>query len=1060
MVAKTERKGAETKLPTHFPGVAGAFVRVTMHNFMCHANSKVELGPRINYITGENGSGKSAILTALAVALGAKMKSIGRSSTKSAKGMIKTGASFARVVVVISNDGEDAFKPDVFGRSITVEKVLNATGANSLKIKSESGETVGTRVDELNKLADHFCIDVDNPITVMTQDMAKKFLHTGDATKKYQFFIDATLLSDLMELQEIAKNKSNEMKDVLNEHLETIPKLREEVAELTHELHSFERVQELRSKAIDFRNRLAWSKVVEAEKKLEEEKETQQVYVQKRGELQAKLGTAQATLEKAAKDNEEFGRQSEDFSRKLQELSAERRQAENERREAGRQLQKAETDKLSEETSVRKLSKRVSDTESKIQRSLEAQRGDTTETDRRLQKLSSNLVAAKAEIETCSGDIEKLKAGQEDKQRAQSNFARQKKFAENEINDIRKHISTLKQTSSNRLVLFGQQMPRLVDTVQRRLGEFSKPPIGPVGMHVTLKDQSWIVPVEEALGQSMTTFLVSSPKDMDKLRQISKECGMNNLSIQSVDFNRGRYNIPVEKVPNQTEFTSIESVLECKHDVVFNFLVDSAGIERAVLMKDEREARGMFYSGAAKQKQVAVAYTFHRKIFMTGQVVRDEAFKSYNQAQRLGTDPKAQIASMENRVKEKQSEIKLLSNDEAACMRAVKDIANMIKKKEAEFSTLNKNAQKAFSDLQQAKLDAEDSSGTGVDVSTLQEELDSLNVDLSKHQSSLKEAEFAFTQAKEAHDIAENVINEKLSLADSYKAEVEQYAKAMQKIDSERQKAEKQVETCVERLQQADNLIEDCETSIQAMKTECEELADKTKKEICDREVAEHAGDITLLPTQLQRLYEKTKESMKKEESRHKRPYEEVNDELSDRKRKLIKLEHGVESSKKIFQKLRVGVRKRRETMVTQARQTAANVSHRFNYHMQAKGQAGQIEVNYEESQLIIKLKDGTNTRAITDTRALSGGERSYSTLAFNLALGDESDSPFRAMDEFDVFMDAVNRRISMQTLLEFARSDNHSNKQFLFITPQDLSAINADDPDVKVQKMIAARPS
>lgn len=113
---------------------------------------------------------------------------------------------------------------------------------------------------------------------------------------------------------------------------------------------------------------------------------------------------------------------------------------------------------------------------------------------------------------------------------------------------------------------------------------------------------------------------------------------------------------------------------------------------------------------------------------------------------------------MENRVKEKQSEIKLLSNDEAACMRAVKDIANMIKKKEAEFSTLNKNAQKAFSDLQQAKLDAEDSSGTGVDVSTLQEELDSLNVDLSKHQSSLKEAEFAFTQAKEAHDIAETPI--------------------------------------------------------------------------------------------------------------------------------------------------------------------------------------------------------------------------------------------------------------------------------------------------------------
>jgi chromosome segregation ATPase len=1060
MAPKLERKHAGSALPNHVPGIAGAFVRVTMHNFMCHANAKVELGPRINYITGENGSGKSAILTALAVALGAKMKSIGRSSSKSAKGMIKTGSSFARVVVVISNDGEDAYKPDVFGKSITVEKVLNATGANSLKIKSESGETVGERRDELNKLADHFCIDVDNPITVMTQDMAKKFLHTGDATKKYQFFIDATLLSNLMELQEIARLKASEMKDELNEHLETIPKLREEVEELTHELNSFQRVEELRSKAIDFRNRFAWSKVVETEKELEEEEETQKVYVRKRGDLQDKLLAAEATLKKAAEDSEQFGRQSEEFSRKLQELSAERRQAEHERREAGRRLQKAETDKLNEETSVRKLSKRASDTESKIQRSLEAQRSDTTETDRRLHELSSNLVAAKAEIETCSSDIQKLKAGQEDKQKAQSNFARQKKAAESEINDIRKHISTLKQTATNRLVLFGPKMPQLVGEVQRRLGEFSKPPIGPVGMHVTLKDQSWIVPVEEALGQSMNTFLVAGPKDMDKLRQISKDCGMNNLSIQSVDFNRGRYEIPVNRVPNQNEFTTIKSVLECKHDVVFNFLVDNASIERAVLMRDERKARDMFHSGDAHQKHVTVAFTFHRKIFKTGQIVRDEGFKLYNQAQRLGTDPKAQISSMENRVKEKTAEIQLLSNDEAGCMRAVKDIANMIKKKEAEFNDLNKKAQKAFNDLQQAKIDAEDSSSTGIDVSTLQEELDSLNVDLFKHQSNLKEAEFAFTQAKEAHEIAENVINEKLSLADSYKAEVEQYAKKMQKIDSERQKAVKQAESCKERLQQADRLIEDCEASIQAKRMECKELADKTTAEICDREVAEHAGDITLLPEQLQRLYEKTKESMRKEESRHKRPYDEVNDEISDRKRKLIKLEHGVESSKKIYQKLRVGVRKRLETMKEQARQTAVNVSHRFNYHMQAKGQAGQVEVNYEESQLIIKLKDGTNTRAITDTRALSGGERSYSTLAFSLALGDESDSPFRAMDEFDVFMDAVNRRVSMNTLLEFARSDNHSNKQFLFITPQDLSAINADDPDIKVQKMVAARPS
>jgi chromosome segregation ATPase len=77
--------------------------------------------------------------------------------------------------------------------------------------------------------------------------------------------------------------------------------------------------------------------------------------------------------------------------------------------------------------------------------------------------------------------------------------------------------------------------------------------------------------------------------------------------------------------------------------------------------------------------------------------------------------------------------------------------------------------------------------------------------------------------------------------------------------------------------------------------------------------------------------------------------------------------------------------------------------------------------------------------------------------LAFNLALGDESDSPFRAMDEFDVFMDAVNRRVSIETLLNFAREN--VDKQFLFITPQDISAVDATAADIKIQKMRAARP-
>ncbi|CAN0339833.1 unnamed protein product, partial [Ectocarpus sp. 13 AM-2016] len=69
------------------------------------------------------------------------------------------------------------------------------------------------------------------------------------------------------------------------------------------------------------------------------------------------------------------------------------------------------------------------------------------------------------------------------------------------------------------------------------------------------------------------------------------------------------------------------------------------------------------------------------------------------------------------------------------------------------------------------------------------------------------------------------------------------------------------------------------------------------------------------------------------------------------------------------------------------------------------------------------------------DVRQLSGGEKSYATLALLLSLGAHHDCPFRVMDEFDVFMDAVSRDHAILEVLKFAK--NNKDKQFIFITPQ-----------------------
>lgn len=71
----------------------GIIESVTCTNFMCHSFLEIELGPLINFIIGHNGSGKSAVLTALTVCLGGKAAATNRGG--SLKSFIKEGKELA-----------------------------------------------------------------------------------------------------------------------------------------------------------------------------------------------------------------------------------------------------------------------------------------------------------------------------------------------------------------------------------------------------------------------------------------------------------------------------------------------------------------------------------------------------------------------------------------------------------------------------------------------------------------------------------------------------------------------------------------------------------------------------------------------------------------------------------------------------------------------------------------------------------------------------------------------------------------------------------------------------
>lgn len=106
----------------------------------------------------------------------------------------------------------------------------------------------------------------------------------------------------------------------------------------------------------------------------------------------------------------------------------------------------------------------------------------------------------------------------------------------------------------------------------------------------------------------------------------------------------------------------------------------------------------------------------------------------------------------------------------------------------------------------------------------------------------------------------------------------------------------------------------------------------------------------------------------------------------------------------------------------------------------------GNMVIDHRSRQLQLLVEPDPSRKARSagsKTTALSGGERSFTTLCMLLALWDAMGSPIRCLDEFDVYMDAANRDMSMKMLIEAAKSS--VGRQYVFITPQAMNNAEAD---------------
>lgn len=124
---------------------------------------------------------------------------------------------------------------------------------------------------------------------------------------------------------------------------------------------------------------------------------------------------------------------------------------------------------------------------------------------------------------------------------------------------------------------------------------------------------------------------------------------------------------------------------------------------------------------------------------------------------------------------------------------------------------------------------------------------------------------------------------------------------------------------------------------------------------------------------------------------------------------------------------------------------------------MQIRNYLGKLRVNQEECRLSLSVvpRDANVQNAVSTTKSLSGGERSYATVAFLIALWSCVSTPFFFLDEYDVFTDQVNRHTITRLLLNEAMKK--PDRQFCFLTPQDMSEVQAT-AELTIHRYVPAR--
>ncbi|XP_051471915.1 structural maintenance of chromosomes protein 6 isoform X2 [Apus apus] len=865
--------------------------------------------------------------------------------------------------------------------------------------------------------------------------MSKNFLQSKNEGDKYKFFMKATQLEQMKEdYSSIMKTKKNTCTQIEQgvEHLQELKLL---YCEKRERFKSIGFLNDMRNHLEDLKHKMAWAVVGEMEKEIQPIKEGIRAEEANAKKFDQKLKECQVKVDEAEEKYKAIQDKLITISEEAQALHPQCISLKADVQARRKAVHEAEVLYNRFKTELKRLGK---DDEQLLKR-IEELKSSATQTSEP-EKLERQRKVAHLRDQLKAFHDEEIMIGQQMDQFQQAIYKCKEEHARlrREEYDVKqaldakqKQLRELKDSKTNTFKRFGPHIPALLEAVEAayRQGRFKHKPIGPLGAFIHLKDAELTLAVEACLKGLVQAFCCDNHGDEKTLQLLMAKYYPQGLRPQIIvnKFQNNIYDVSRRGVYHP-EFPTVLTALEVDNAVIANCLIEARGIETVLLIKSSQKAREVMQCNRPP-KNCREAFTaegdqvfekrYYSSFYVRPKFLSKDVEAEISHLEKEIESKKEQVAASQQRLYSLENEMRQNEDHLLSHRRYQKELQIKIRKTNAEIADLENMEEHQSVDICTLEDEAEENKGK---MESVKKDMQKQSRNMEELKNLLQVAEKKFEEMKEKIHRVEEIagpIKDELNEADS---EVGSSKRRLQHY----QDKQKEHLVCIKRLKDL----------LAAKEKELEEKTAQARQIYSER--IEVSRTVKSLDAEMNRL----RERINSENVRHGNR-EEIIQQFHDAKERYEDASSKVKNLKKFIRLLEEIMTQRFKIYRQFLRLLSLRCNLYFDHLLRIRACSGKILFDHKNETLSMTVQPREEDRAaLNDMRSLSGGERSFSTVCFILSLWSITESPFRCLDEFDVYMDMVNRRIAMDMILKVADSQHH--RQFILLTPQTMSSLPA----------------